>query len=246
MKKAITIGIIMILLLATLLTGCGEEEGTVEAKPVDVEIDNDSTVYEVDTETNTTTVMNDTEEVEEEPEEVELEEEPVAEVAEEDEIEIVDSEPEVVHGINITKQDTQYGVYGNVTKIDETSIFEITDFKISTAAEDAGYRANVAKDDEISFKFTNKDTRDYYITYMEPKDSDIMYGLKVTVNGHRIDDIEDKCGSKFIEAGQTLTCKKIPAVLKVGLDIRFLPYVNTLMAQGNFLTSKFLFKIQED
>jgi len=233
--KLFTIAILVLFLAA----GCGEDPAVVQAKPIDVDITNDSPMYEVDTLTNETIVINATNETEEV-----VDEEPEAIIAEEDDFEIVDQP--MVHGIDIISQETFYGAYDNVTKRDNTSIFVITDFKISTAAEDAGYRANVAKDDEISFKFTNRDDRDYYITYMKPKDSDILYGMKVAVNGHRIDDIQQKCGSNFIKAGETLTCNKIPAVLKIGLDIRFIPYMNTLTAETNYMESMLIFKIIEE
>ncbi len=235
----------IIILVLFLATACGEDKAPVEAKPITLGVSNNSPLYEVDTTTNETTVINETEEVVDEPKLIMLEDEPEIE-------EPVVEEPEetpaadMVNNINITNEETLYGNYNNITKRDNTSLFVITDFKISTAAEDAGYRANVAKDDQISFTVTNRDDVEYYITYMQPKDSDVMYALKIALNGHRIDDIDKKCGSKFIKPGETLTCNNVPAVLKVGLDIRFIPYTNMLAAESNFMESKLMFKIIEE
>ncbi len=242
MKTKIFTIIVLVLFLAT---ACGEDKAQTTAKPITLGTSNDSPTYEVDTTTNETTVINETEENETE--------EPEAIVAtqndfEIEEQEIVEEKPaeSMVHGINITNEETFYGNHKNITKRDNTSIFVITDFDISTAAEDAGYRANVAKDDKISFTVTNRDDTEYYITYMQPKDSDVMHAMKIALNGHRIKDIDQKCGSKFIKPGETLTCTNVPAVLKIGLDIRFIPYMNMMSAETNYMESKLIFKIIEE
>jgi len=259
MENKLFVGVVLILLLTTVIAGC-KDKPAVEAKPIEVEISNDSPMYEVDTTTNETTVILTNETIPED--EDDWDDEPEATIAYEGDFEIIDKEPEVtkkptsdpapikkveaIHGINITFEETFYGTIQDITKRDNTSIFEIIEFKISTAAEDAGYRPNVAKDDSISFKVTNKDDRDYYITYIKPKDSEIFDALKIAVNGHRISDIDEKCGSRYIKSGETLTCKNVPAILKVGLDIRFIEYINIITADSTYMESKLMFKILEE
>lgn len=256
--------VIAVMLLLLAVAGCGEDDA-VEAEPADTDTADDSQVYEFNTTTNETSMINETnaedaeddvgnETLNETSDEIiegnETEADEESKTNKEDEAtEEPDAADAGMHeSINITSQETFYGTIQNITGRDNTSVFVITDIKISTAAEDAGYRANVAKDDEISFKVTNRDDKDYYITYMKPEGSDILHAFKITVNGRRIKDIYSKCGSKFIKSGETLSCDNIPAVIKVGLNEMhdWQPYINTLRVESNYMESELMFRFIEE
>ncbi len=103
---------------------------------------------------------------------------------------------------------------------------------------------SASADDEVSFTLTNRDERDYFLGYYRKglEYADIpKYSLRILINGRKIDDFEQVCGTLTIKAGETIECRKAHVVIKAGDSFTGLPYDNKLEADSVYFSSKTIF-----
>lgn len=129
----------------------------------------------------------------------------------------------------------------NITREEAISFFSNVYCVIGTEAEEAGYTANVQSDDIISFTFTNDDEHEYYLAIEKPEDSATSEGMKLMINGRRVRETEEKCGSNYVGANDDLTCNNIQTVIRSGTSIQGTPYSNKLETTTRYYRTQMLF-----
>ena len=129
----------------------------------------------------------------------------------------------------------------NYTKIENVSLFLDVQCAIGTSAEESGYVANTQQDDFLSFTFHNKDSHEFYIPIMKPKDSPTSEGVKLMINGRRIPNADELCGSNYVKGDEKLTCKEVKTVLKSGKSVRGQQLTNKLETTTRYYKSELIF-----
>ncbi len=148
----------------------------------------------------------------------------------------------------ILSESTTFGTAGEGKTAEAASLFANIRCKVRGADGDRALGSSYP-DDELSFTFTNRDERDYFLGYyrkgMEYDDIP-QYSLKLLINGRKIDDIEATCGTLIIKAGETIECREARSVIKTGESFTGRPHDNKLEADGVYVSSKAIFICDSD
>lgn len=161
---------------------------------------------------------------------------------------IVDEVKDDLVPITILTESTTFKTPEGEKTMEAVSLFGNVRCKVRGAGSNRAL-GSASADDELSFTLTNRDERDYFLGYYRKglEYADIPpYSLRILVNGRKINDLEQICGTLVIKAGETIECRKAHAVIKTGDSFTGPSYDNKLEADSTYVSSKTIFTCDEE
>lgn len=245
--------IIALLVLVLAIAGCSDKEGKTigelqEEAAEDVEVEDESEDESETEESEESESDEESEETDEESDESDditiesqegermIEEEPApAEV----EVQVQDD----LTPVRIHSESATFGTAEEGRQKEDVSIFSNVRCKVRGPKGDRVVGSSYP-DDILSFTLHNRDDRDYFLGYYRKGlefDDIPQYSLKLLINGRKIDDMKEKCGTLVIKAGQTIECRDVRTVIKTGESFTGRQNDNKLEATGVYMSSKTIF-----